>query len=168
MSRSASYGKTKRNNKSEDLALKVLLKASSAFQRPDSKTRNRILELLGLAGEFSNRVFDLIQSDTPIPPLHPENVAEHIDSLRLVEVKATKKPIADENLHRFFFGATDNEYRLARHLEDRYKFAFVVLLPKDGRPPFFVLLTLQEVEERTKTKRVQYQVNFRGPTKNAA
>lgn len=165
MSREASYGKTKLNNVSEDSALRVLLDdADLFFQRPDSKVRKRILQLLG-AGEFSHRAFDLVQTDVSIPPLNLENVADFIDRVTLIEVKATKKAIEDENLHGFFFGATDNEYRLATHLGNRFKFAFVVLAPKGERKPFFVLLTMAEVDVRTRTKRVQYQVNFKGREK---
>lgn len=160
MSREASYGKTKLNNVKEDSALLVLLGADERFQKPDSKTRKRILELLG-AAEYSARAFDLIETDGPLPPITSENVAQYIHAIRLVEVKATKAAIEDENLHGFFFGATDNEYRLAAKMGERYRFAFVVLSPSE-RPPFFVLLTLAEVEERTRTKRVQYQVNLRG------
>lgn len=161
MSREASYGKTKLNNVREDTALKVLLAKDSAFQRPDSATRKKILELLGLA-EYSARAFDLIQTDMPVEAITVANVEKHLDKIRLIEVKATKAPIADENLHGFFFGATDNEYRLAERLGDRYKFAFVVLQPGAGRPPFFVTLTLKEVNERTSSKRIQYQVNLKG------
>lgn len=162
MSREASYGKTKLNNVSEDSALKVLLDHPVLFfERPDSKARKRILELLD-AGEFSYRAFDLVQTDVRIPDITLENVEEFIDRVTLIEVKATKKAIEDENLHGFFFGATDNEYRLAAHLGDRFKFAFVVLTPKGERKPFFVLLTMAEVDGRTRTKRVQYQVNFKG------
>lgn len=160
MSREASYGKTKLNNVKEDSALNVLLQSNASFQRPDSKTRKKILELLGLS-EYSSRAFDLIQTDIPLPAITAANAHEHLDSIRLIEVKATKAAIEDENLHGFFFGATDNEYRLAAKLGDRYKFGFVVLSPKAARPPFYVLLTLKEVEERTRTKRVQYQVNLR-------
>ncbi|MEK6975182.1 MAG: hypothetical protein AABY18_02430 [Candidatus Thermoplasmatota archaeon] len=164
MSREASYGKTKLNNVKEDAALDVLLKRDSAFQRPDSATRKRILELLGVE-QFSARAFDLIQTDVPTPPLTAENVHEHIDGVRLVEVKATKKAIEDDNLYGFFFGATENEYKLAARLGDRYKFAFVVLSPSEGKPPFFVLLTLNEVEQRTSKRRIQFQVNLRGRPK---
>lgn len=161
MSREASYGKTKLNNVKEDSALKVLLDSNAAFQRPDSATRKKILELLELA-DYSSRAFDLIQTDVPLPTITVENAAEHLRAICLIEVKATKKRIPDENLHGFFFGATDNEYRLAERLGDRYKFAFVVLTPHGDRPSFFVLLTLKEVNERTSSKRVQYQVNFKG------
>ena len=160
MSREASYGKTKLNNVREDRALRVLLDSSSSFQKPDSRTRKKILELLGLA-DYSSRAFDLIQTDVPVPAVTVDNVHEHLEAIRLVEVKATKADIQDENLQGFFFGATDNEYRLAERLGDRYKFAFVVLPPSE-RKPFFVLLTLKEVNERTSSKRIQYQVNFKG------
>lgn len=160
MSREASYGKTRRNNKVEDRALNVLLNASASFQRPDSATRKLILTLLGL-DEYSSRAFDLVQTDVLTPKLTTENVRDFVDTIRLIEVKATEAAIEDENLHGFFFGATENEYRLATRLGDRYKFGFVVLNPGSSRPPFFVLLTIKEVKERTRTKRIQYQVNFR-------
>lgn len=133
MSREASYGKTKLNNVKEDTALRVLLDSNAAFQRPDSATRKKILGLLGLS-DYSSRAFDLIQTDVPLPTITVDNVANHIDSICLIEVKATKKRIPDENLHGFFFGATDNEYRLAERLGNRYKFAFVVLAPHGDRP----------------------------------
>lgn len=162
MSREASYGKTKLNNVREDTAINVLLASRRPFfQKPDSATRKRILELLGAQG-FSARAFDLVKSKFQLPPLTVANVHEHIDDLGLVEVKATKAAIEDENLHGFFFGATDNEYKLAKRLGNRYQFGFVVLVPKGGREPFYVLLTLEEVEGRTRTKRIQYQVNLRG------
>jgi hypothetical protein len=164
MSREASYGKTKLNNVKEDTALNVLLKRDSAFQRPDSATRKHILALLGLE-KYSARAFDLIQTDVPTPHITVDNAAEFIDAIGLVEVKATKKAIEDDNLFGFFFGATENEYKLAAKLGDRYKFAFVVLAPRGEKPPFFVLLTLNEVEERTSKRRIQFQVNLKGRPK---
>jgi hypothetical protein len=161
VSREASYGKTKLNNVKEDSALSVVLQSNPTFQRPDSKTRKKILELLGLA-EYSARAFDLIQTRMPLPPVTVANAEQYLGDINLVEVKATKAAIEDNNLHGFFFGATDNEYRLAAKLGDRYRFGFVVLSPKGAGPPFYVLLTLNEVEARTRTKRVQYQVNLRG------
>ena len=79
----------------------------------------------------------------------------------LVEMKTTKKPIKDATLAGFFFGATQREYDLAAKLGDRFRFAFVVLNSANiyGKP-FAVLLTLQELEHRTRTKRIQYQVNL--------
>src|SRR5688572_6091356 len=101
MSREASYGKTKLNNVREDVALTYLLSQPN-FQRPDSAIRKRILELLGLGTEFSNRVFDLVEASEPIPVLTLDNVEALLPKLTLIEVKATKKPIVDEGLHGFF------------------------------------------------------------------
>ena len=159
MSREASFGKTKLNNAREDSAVQVLLRASPCFQRPDAKTRKRILQLLD-AADYSSRAFDLVETSKPLPPLTAENVERFISDIQLVEIKATKADIQDDNLHGFFFGATENEYKLAARLGERYRFAFVVLPP--DRPPFHVLLTLAEVEARTKTKRIQFQVNLKG------
>ena len=77
-------------------------------------------------------------------------------------MKVTKKPIRDETLNGFFFGATERERAMATKLGDKYRFAFVVLNEvNDHGKPFAVLLTLQELERRTRPWRVQYQVNFR-------
>jgi hypothetical protein len=97
----------------------------------------------------------------PVVPITIANIAEHLASIRLVEMKSTRKPIKDANLNGFFFGATEREYAMAAALGDRYLFAFVVLnsLNVYGRP-FAVLLTLDQVERRTRAKRTQFQVNF--------
>jgi hypothetical protein len=51
---------------------------------------------------------------------------------------------------------------MAKALGPRYCFAFVVLNQTNifGKP-FAVLLDLEEVEQRTRTRRIQYQVNFK-------
>jgi hypothetical protein len=61
----------------------------------------------------------------------------------------------------FFFGATQREYDLAAKLGDKFRFAVVVLNSNNiYNKPFAVLLTLQELEIRTRAKRIQYQVNL--------
>jgi hypothetical protein len=101
----------------------------------------------------------------PAPPIDEMNLTAHIDDLRLIELKATKKAIKNAALNGFFFGATKREYDLAAALGDRFLFAFVVLSSdNDYRRPFFVLLTLEQLERRTRTKRIQYQVNLRSDT----
>jgi len=84
------------------------------------------------------------------------------EGLRLVEMKSTRKPIKDANLNGFFFGATEREYGMAAALGDRYLFAFIVMNSANayGRP-FAVLLRMDEVVQRTRAKRTQFQVNFR-------
>jgi hypothetical protein len=98
----------------------------------------------------------------PTVPITLDNVDSAFPTLCLVEMKTTRKSIQNESLNGFFFGATEREYEMARTLGERYLFAFVVLDSRNeyGRP-FAVLLTLEEVERRTRKRRVQYQVNFR-------
>ena len=77
-------------------------------------------------------------------------------------MKATKKAIRNTALNGFFFGTTDRQYQLARSAAGRYCYAFVVLNDdNDYGQPFYVLLSLEEVERRTQSKRLQYQVSFR-------
>ena len=86
---------------------------------------------------------------------------KHLDQIVLVEMKTTKKPIKDAGLAGFFFGATQREYDLAAKLGERFRFAFVVLNSANAYgKPFAVLLTLEELEHRTRSKRIQYQVNL--------
>lgn len=51
---------------------------------------------------------------------------------------------------------------MAKELGSKYLFAFIVLNDEnDYGAPFAVLLPLEDVELRTRAKRIQYQVNFR-------
>ena len=79
-----------------------------------------------------------------------------------VEMKTTRASIKNAAPNSFFFGATDNEFQMAKALKANYVFAFVVLNnDNDYGRPFFVLLTLEQLQARTRTSRVQYQINFR-------
>jgi hypothetical protein len=155
------FGKSRSNRRVENSGLALLLE-DPRFQAPDRATKLRILESLPVRGNFGIQTFDAVMSRVPVDPLSTQTVDQHVDRLRLVEMKTTRKPIRDQALNGFFFGATEREYEMARALGDRYLFAFVVLSADNlfGRP-FFVLLTLDEVEHRTRSKRIQYQVNFR-------
>jgi len=139
-----------------------LLLRDTRFQLVTLATKRRILELIGISGAFGIQTFDLVMTEAAIPPITVETVDEHFPTLTLVEMKTTKKAITDKALGGFFFGATEREYAMAKALGPRYCFAFVVLNETNvfGRP-FAVLLTLEEVEQRTKARRLQYQVNFR-------
>ena len=94
-------------------------------------------------------------------PIDESTLPRHFEQIVLVEMKTTKKPIKDAGLAGFFFGATQREYDLAAKLGDKFRFAFVVLNSANvyGKP-FAVLLTLTELEHRTRAKRIQYQVNL--------
>ena len=142
----------------------VLLLRDPRFQAVDKECRTRILRLLGidLKERYGPRSFDLIMTDLPVEPITIDNVQELIDAIRLVEMKTTRKAIKDEQLAGFFYGATENEYRLAERLGDRFLFAFVVLNRANRfGAPFAALRTLKEIEAQTKSKRTQFQVSLR-------
>lgn len=141
--------------------LSVLLE-DKRMQALDLSTKKRILELLMVSGAFKPQSFDAVMTAEPAPPLTVDNIEDHMESLTLVEMKTTRAPIRDAALNSFFFGATDNEFQMAKALKSRYVFAFVVINEENdyGRP-FFVLLTLEQLQARTRNSRIQYQINFR-------
>lgn len=141
--------------------LSVLLQ-DKRMQALDLPTKKRILELFMVSGAFRPQSFDAVMTAEPFPALNLDNVEEHFAQLTLVEMKTTRAAIRNAALNNFFFGATDNEFQLAKALKDRYVFAFVVINDNNdyGRP-FFVLLTLEQLQARVRTSRIQYQINFR-------
>ena len=145
----------------ESDGLSVLLE-DKRMQALDLSTKKRILELFLVSGAFKPQTFDAVMTSAPAPPLTVDNIEEHLSDLTLIEMKTTRAPIRNAALNSFFFGATDNEFQMAKALKDKYAFAFVVLNDdNDYGHPFFVLLTLEQLQARTRTSRIQYQINFR-------
>ncbi len=157
----AKFTKSLSNSRTQGQALSLLL-SDRRFQFVDRQAKLRILDLLPVSGAFGHQTFDAVMTGEPVELLTAVNVEAHMPALRLVEMKSTRKAIRNANLNGFFFGATEREYTMATALGDRYLFAFTVLNSENdyGRP-FVVLLTLEQVEQRTSAKRLQYQVNFR-------
>lgn len=155
------FGKSGRNRLVEADATDVVLD-DKRFQRLDLVTKKRLLELLNVRGSWTHRTFDLVMTPAQVDPINVHNVERLLQDITVIEIKSTRKPIADASLSGFFFGATETEFLLADALGDRLRYAFVVLNRQNvfGRP-FFVLLTKEQVDERTRTKRVQFQVNFK-------
>ena len=133
------------------------------FQKPTSALKAKILKGIHPdIGDWSQKTFDLIMTSTACDSVTEANVEALLDDIRVVEVKTTRKPIRNKALNNFFFGSTERQYQLARALGDRHRYAFAVLnSDNDYGRPFFVLLTLEQVEKKTRTRRLQYQVNFR-------
>lgn len=158
------FTKSKSNKGTEKEGLSLLL-TDPRFQVPNLAAKRKILELIGKSEAFGVQTFDAVMSPEPVPPITPETVVGLFPSLRLIEMKTTRKPVQNDALRGFFFGATEREYEMARRLGDRYLFAFIVLNSANeyGRP-FAVLLPLDEVERRTQKRRIQYQVNLRTDT----
>jgi hypothetical protein len=154
------FTKSLSNKRTEKVGLGLLLR-DPRFQVVDLRTKRRILQLIGKPGSFGTQTFDAVMTPEPVSQITFDNVDVHFPTLRLVEMKTTRKKVRNERLEGFFFGATEREYEMARALGDRYLFAFIVLNEaNDYGRPFAVLLTLEEVLRRTRVQRVQYQVNF--------
>lgn len=155
------FTKSLQNRGTEKSGLSILLR-DPRFQVVDTVMKRRIIELLGSSATFGIQTFDLVMTPEPRPPITLATIDELFQELTMVEMKVTKKPIRNEALNGFFFGATERERAMATALGEKYRFAFVVLSEdNDHGRPFAVLLTLAEVERRTRPWRVQYQVNFR-------
>jgi hypothetical protein len=157
------HGKSKRNRIVEKAGLKDVLLRDKRFQAPTTETKKAILKALGLGDTkfYGPQSFDAIMLPEPTELIDETTLPSYLEQIVLVEMKTTKKPIKDSGLAGFFFGATQREYDLAAKLGDKFRFAFVVLNSANayGRP-FAVLLTLAELEHRTRVKRIQYQVNL--------
>jgi hypothetical protein len=157
------HGKSKRNKIVEKAGLQDVLLRDKRFQAPTTETKKAILKALGLGDTklYGPQSFDAIMLPQATELIDESTLPGHLERIVLVEMKTTKKPIKDAGLAGFFFGATQREYDLAAKLGDNFRFAFVVLNSANAYgKPFAVLLTLSELEHRTRAKRIQYQVNL--------
>lgn len=158
------HNKSKSNRVVENEGLAVLLR-DTRFQSPSTNLRKAILSQMGLVGtkDYGPRSFDAIMVPNAGQLVCESNLIDNLNDIILVEMKTTRKPIKDANLHGFFFGATEREFNLAEKLGDRYRFAFVVLNSDNVfEKPFAVLLSLEELKPRIKSDRVQRQINLHG------
>lgn len=154
MSTKHSYTITKSNNITEKEALTFLLKQDDDFIIPDKESRKKLMQMFNIDKSFF-RAFDLIyiknsEKDNSI-------TIDSINDIVFIELKTTKKYLPN-NPRGFFFGATKNEFDLAKQLGDKYKFCFVSL-HKDSMS--YSLITKNELEDLIKTKRIQYQINLK-------
>ena len=157
------HGKSKRNRVVEKAGLQDVLLKDPRFQAPSTETKKALLKALGLGDTklYGPQSFDAIMLPQATELIDQTTLPCYLEQIVLVEMKTTKKPIKDAALAGFFFGATQREYDLAAKLGDKFRFAFVVLNSANAYgKPFAVLLTLPELEHRTRAKRVQYQVNL--------
>ena len=157
------HGKSKRNRVVEKAGLQDVLLKDPRFQAPSTETKKALLNALGLGDTklYGPQSFDAIMLPQATELIDQTTLPRYQEQIVLVEMKTTKKPIKDAALAGFFFGATQREYDLAAKLGDKFRFAFVVLNSANAYgKPFAVLLTLSELEHRTRAKRIQYQVNL--------
>lgn len=150
MAKEHSYTQTLKNNRTENEAIRYLLKSDKRLRLPNSVERKAILIALGLDKKYS-RAFDLVRV-----PVGKEIESSKPNKWVLVELKTTKKKLPD-NPKGFFFGATENEFDLARKMGGRFEFCFVSLHPESLSGKY---LSLPNLEKLIKTKRTQYQINL--------
>lgn len=112
------------------------------------------MESLGIPKKYS-RTFDMIYVRKSAVS-RGSIVIRSPDSIDVIEVKTTQKQLKDFPAG-FFFGATQNEFKLAERLGSRFKFCLVSLHADSRR---YVLLTLHQLRKRIRTKRIQYQINL--------
>lgn len=154
MSNHHSFTITLTNNQTEKEGIQYLQSQDSSFILPDNTLKKVILRDLELPDKFY-RTFDMIYSPEAIVQGDSVTIPD-ITKVMLVELKTTKKRLPN-NPSGFFFGATENEFKLAELLGDQYKFCFVCL---HADCPSYRLLSANELDKIIKTKRIQYQINL--------
>jgi len=154
MASEQSYSITLSNNRTEKAAIDYLVSSDPRFWVPQASSRKYILALMDLPPKYS-RAFDLVMVKEAVN-VDGEFQVEDVDDVKLVELKTTRKYLP-ESPKGFFFGATENEFALARQLGDRFRFCFVCLHPDSLG---YCLLSLEELEALIRTKRTQYQINL--------
>ena len=149
-----SYLITLSNNRTGRAAIDYLLEQDCRYRTLDGASRGALMERLGIDRSFA-RAFDLVRLPEDRRDSSEIAIAD-VEELELVELKTTRKRLPDLP-KGFFFGATENEFALARMLADRFRFCFVCLHPETLGS---CLLTVAELEALIRTRRIQYQINL--------
>ena len=156
MSRKHSFLITVSNNITEKEGVNYLLENYTGFFKIDLATKKHLLDLLKIEQRYLQS-FDLIYVPEMVGKVADTGfVQTNLEDILLVELKTTKKYLP-ENPKGFFFGATENEFNFGKILGARFRFCFVSLNEKGSS---YALLTLDELEERIKNRRIQYQINL--------
>lgn len=156
MSRKNSFVLTLSNNVTEKEGVNYLIENHTGFFKIDLTTKKELLDSLKISHKFL-QAFDLIYVPDMVDKIVDATfINTYLEDIILVELKTTKKHLP-ENPKGFFFGATENEFNFGNILGDRFRFCFVCLNEKSSS---FALITIQELEQRIKNKRIQYQINL--------
>ncbi len=153
MASNKSYYLTRLNNKTEKDGIDYLVENDSCIWSVQGEDKKNLMDLFGINKRF-NRSFDLIRIEGT-DNSQKLKLTDEID-ITFIELKTTKKYLKDFP-RGFFFGATENEFQLAKELGNKYKFCFVSLHENSQKHCY---LSLEEVEKIIKTKRIQYQINL--------
>ena len=156
MSRKHSFVLTLSNNVTEKEGVNFLIENYTGFFKIDLATKKELLDSLKIEHRFL-QAFDLIYVPEMVEKIADAGfIQTYLEDIILVELKTTKKYLP-ENPKGFFFGATENEFNFGKILGPRFRFCFVSLNEKGSS---YAFLTLEELEERIKNRRIQYQINL--------
>ena len=156
MSRKHSFVITVSNNVTEKEGVNFLTENYTGFFKIDLVTKKHLLDLLKIEHRFLQS-FDLIYVPEMVGKIVDTGfVQTYLEDILLIELKTTKKYLP-ENPKGFFFGATENEFNFGKILGSRFRFCFVSLNEKGSS---YAFLTLEELEERIKNRRIQFQINL--------
>jgi hypothetical protein len=89
------FTKSKSNQGTEKEGLGLLL-TDPRFQVPNLATKRKILELIGKTESFGIQTFDALMTAGPVPPVVADNVEGLFPTLRLIEMKTTRKAIQND------------------------------------------------------------------------
>lgn len=156
MSNKHSYKLTLSNNVTEKEGINYLLENHTGFFKIDLETKRDLLNRLEVSHKFL-QAFDLIFVPELVgKAVNSSFIETYLEDIFLVELKTTKK-FLPENPKGFFFGATENEFNFGRLLGEKFRFCFVCL---NEESLSYVMLTMDELEAKIRTKRIQYQINL--------
>ncbi len=156
MSRKHSFVLTLSNNVTEKEGVNYLIENYSGFFKIDLITKKELLNLLNIEHRFL-QAFDLIYIPEMVGKITDEDfIQTYLEDIILIELKTTKKYLP-ENPKGFFFGATENEFNFGKILGSRFRFCFVSINEKGSS---YAFLTLDELENRIKNRRIQFQINL--------
>jgi len=156
MSRKHSFVLTLSNNVTEKEGVNYLIENYTGFFKVDLTTKKELLNLLNIEHRFL-QAFDLIYVPEMVGKVVDSDfIQTYLEDIILVELKTTKKYLP-EYPKGFFIGATENEFNFGKILGYRFRFCFVSLNEKGSS---YAFLTLEELEDRIKNRRIQYQINL--------
>jgi hypothetical protein len=147
-----------KENASKQLkGLALLREKMPGFYVPSLVEKKKLLKLMGISARFIS-TFDGIR-------LNVDSFAkvESTKDFDLIEIKNTAECLPALP-HGFFFGMTENEEMLLKVFEDKY---FLCLVCLNEKSRGFHLLGWTELNELTRNKRIQYQINLHPKAKTA-
>lgn len=151
-----SFTITVSNNKTEKEGVLYLVENYDGFFQVNKEEKREILKLLNLETRYLNS-FDLIYIPDYAQKVISRDIIEtRIEDILLLELKTTKKYLPNSP-KGFFFGATENEFNFGKCVGEKFRFCFVCL-HENSRS--HAMVTLEELENLIKNRRVQYQINL--------